>query len=130
MVESHCFLLTIPAWQRYLGFLPVFAFSSTLQASWESIAGGLLSGLLNGGPVSLVYGLLLSIAGSTAIAASFGELASMYNPILTRKSVAIMTYNRMPVAGAQYHWTHDLACSAPIFLSFMQGIAFDSEKLV
>ncbi|SRR6266498_2301065 len=71
--------LLILALQRYLGFLPVFAFSSTLQASWESIAGGLLAGLLNGGPVSLVYGLILSIAGSTAIAASFGEMASMYD---------------------------------------------------
>jgi amino acid permease len=34
--------------------------------------------LLNGGPASLVYGAILAGFGSTAIATSLGEMASMW----------------------------------------------------
>ena len=60
---------------RYLGFLPIIALVSTLQASWESIAGGLLGGLYNGGPVGLVYGFIVAYFGTLALAASFAEMA-------------------------------------------------------
>ncbi|GAB1210774.1 hypothetical protein APSETT445_009572 [Aspergillus pseudonomiae] len=93
-----------PGLERYLGFLPMLAFAATLQASWEAIGASMSAGLENGGPVALIYGLILTIIGSLAMALSLAELASI-----------------TPVAGAQYHWTYDLAPCAPRFLSFMQG---------
>jgi amino acid transporter len=92
--------------QRYLGFLPMLAFAATLQASWEAIGASMFAGLENGGPVVLIYGLMLAIVGSLGIALSLAELASI-----------------TPVAGAQYHWTYDLAPFAPRFLSFIQGVS-------
>lgn len=70
------------------------AFSTTLLASWESIAwyekhpasalktdkaicSLLQDGLINGGPASLVYGLIFSFAGSLATCASLAEMTSM-----------------------------------------------------
>ena len=64
--------------QKFLGTKSTVAFAFNLQASWESAAITLQTSLLNGGPTSMVYGLMLSGVGSTALAASFGELASMY----------------------------------------------------
>ncbi|KAL4739974.1 amino acid/polyamine transporter I [Aspergillus similis] len=89
---------------RYLSFLPSLFFSLTLLASWETVGGGLLAGLYNGGPAAIVYGLLVSIVGNLAIAMSLAELASMH-----------------PTAGAQYHWTYVLAPWHPRFFSFFQG---------
>lgn len=63
--------------QRYLGLKPMVSFGLTLQASWEAIAITFQAALLNGGPVSLVYGMILSAVGSAALAASLGEMASM-----------------------------------------------------
>lgn len=57
------------------------------QATWEPLAALLQGGLLNGGPVSLVYGFLFCFIGTLATAASLGELASM-----------------APTSGGQYHW--------------------------
>ncbi|BCS25156.1 uncharacterized protein APUU_41600S [Aspergillus puulaauensis] len=89
---------------RYLSFLASLAFSATLLASWETTGAGLLAGLYNGGPVAVVYGLIVSIVGNLAIAMSLAELASVH-----------------PTAGAQYHWTYVLAPCYPRFLSFFQG---------
>ncbi|KAL3459506.1 amino acid/polyamine transporter I [Aspergillus heterothallicus] len=89
---------------RYLNFLASLAFSATLLASWETAGGSLLAGLFNGGPSAILYGLMLSIVGNLAIAASLAELASVH-----------------PTAGAQYHWTYvfswsALVCIAPFFI--------------
>ena len=54
--------------------------------------------------VGLIYGFIIAAIGSTALAASLGEMASI-----------------VPVAGAQYHWTADLAPFAPHFFSLIQG---------
>ncbi|PYI06035.1 amino acid permease [Aspergillus sclerotiicarbonarius CBS 121057] len=93
-----------PRLERYLGFLPMLAFAATLQASWESLGSSLYAGLLNGGPVAIIYGMILSFAGSLSLTLSMAEMASIN-----------------PVAGAQYHWTYELAPVAPRFLSFIQG---------
>ncbi|KAL6235491.1 hypothetical protein BDW75DRAFT_230224 [Aspergillus navahoensis] len=90
---------------RYLSFLPSLFFSLTLLASWETVGGGLLAGLYNGGPSAIVYGLLVSIVGNLAIAMSLAELASVH-----------------PTAGAQYHWTYVLAPWQPRFFSFFQVV--------
>lgn len=38
----------------------------------------MLSGLYNGGPAAIVYGIILSTVGNLAIACSLAELASLY----------------------------------------------------
>lgn len=63
--------------QRYISFIPTIAFPATLQSSWEALSVSFQAGLVNGGPTALVWGILLCIIGSTSIAASLGEMASM-----------------------------------------------------
>lgn len=79
--------------------------SVTLLASWESVASNFSPGLQNGGPSALVWGLVLSLTGTMALALSLSEMASM-----------------CPISGAQYHWT---AMFAPPkirpFITWMQG---------
>lgn len=65
--------------ERYITLVPSVAFNAVLQASWSAVAVSFQAGLLNGGPTSLVWGMLLSWIGTTAVAASLAEMASM-NP--------------------------------------------------
>lgn len=65
------------AFERYINFSAIVNFGFTLQCGWESVALMLQLVFLNGGPASLVYGTILSGIGSTAIALSLGEMASM-----------------------------------------------------
>jgi len=97
--------LRLTSGKRIFGFLPIFALSATLLSSWEAVAAGFYAGLYNGGPVALTYGMLLSISGTLALAASLAEMSSM-----------------TPIAGAQYHWSYNLAPPriAP-FMAWMQG---------
>lgn len=90
---------------RYLSSKPIISFGLTLQASWEAVAISFQSVLYNGGPSALVYGIILSSFGSTAMAATLAEMASIN-----------------PSVGAQYRWTAVLAprsCN-PRFLGYMQ----------
>jgi hypothetical protein len=43
---------------RNFGMVSIIAFSTTLQASWASVACTFQDGMVNGGPVSLVWGRL------------------------------------------------------------------------
>src|SRR5258708_5973674 len=63
--------------ERYISLKPMVAFGLTLQSSWESIAISLGPSLINGGPVTLTYGIIIAAIGSSAIALSLGEMASM-----------------------------------------------------
>ena len=63
--------------QRYINLVAIVNFGFTLQAGWETVGLTLQYALYNGGPVSLVYGAILAGIGSTAIATSLGEMASM-----------------------------------------------------
>ncbi len=90
---------------RRFGFLSILALSTTLLSSWEAVAGVFYAGLYNGGPVSLVYGMILSFIGTLALASSLAEMASS-----------------TPIAGAQYHWSFTYAPKrAAAFISWMQG---------
>ncbi|KAJ5432609.1 uncharacterized protein N7458_011765 [Penicillium daleae] len=60
--------------------------------SWAGISASLQLALLQGGPVTLVYSIIISTTAYFAIAASLGELASVY-----------------PTAGGQYHFASILA---------------------
>ncbi len=90
---------------RYLSSKPIISFGLTLQASWEAVAISFQSTLLNGGPSALVYGMLLSAFGSSAMAATLAEMASIN-----------------PSVGAQYRWTAMLAPrrANPRFLGYLQ----------
>lgn len=60
--------------------------SLTLLSSWEAVATSFQLGLQNGGPTSLVWGMLFSASGSFCLALSLAEMASI-----------------CPISGAQYH---------------------------
>ncbi|OCK83721.1 amino acid transporter [Lepidopterella palustris CBS 459.81] len=91
---------------RYITFKPAVAFGLTILSSWEGF--GLVFGaaLLNGGPTVLVWGTLIAFLGTSALALSLAELASI-----------------TPTVGAQYRWTGLYAPKAmsPAFWSLMQG---------
>lgn len=53
------------------------SFETLVQISWETIAFTFQFSLLNGGPVSMVYGGILAGFGATAVALSLAEMASM-----------------------------------------------------
>jgi choline transport protein len=58
-----------------------------------------------GGPIILIYGLLLTLSGTLACAASIAEMASI-----------------CPISGAQYHWTYMFAPKKwRVFITFLQG---------
>lgn len=63
--------------QRYIGFIPTIAFGANLQCSWESVAVSFQAALLNGGPTSLLWGMLIAWVGSLAMSVSLAEMASM-----------------------------------------------------
>jgi choline transport protein len=63
---------------RNFGFISMVGFTTTMIATWEAVGFSLYSGLLNGGPVALMYGYILCFVGTLATACSLSELASMY----------------------------------------------------
>ncbi|KAE9379461.1 amino acid transporter [Stipitochalara longipes BDJ] len=90
--------------ERYINPAAIVNFGFTLQAAWEAAGSSFQFSLLNGGPASLVYGSIVSGLGSTAIAASLAEMASLD-----------------PVVGAQYRWSAAFAPSNPAFWGLFQG---------
>lgn len=60
--------------------------------SWAGVAGTIALAISQGGPVTLIYGPILTLFLVGACALSLAELASVY-----------------PTAGGQYHWTSILA---------------------
>ncbi|KAJ5605758.1 hypothetical protein N7510_008539 [Penicillium lagena] len=73
--------------------------------SWAGISGSIQLALLQGGPVTLIYSIIISTSAYLAIAASLAELASVY-----------------PTAGGQYHFASILAPSR--LRRVYQGMAF------
>ncbi|KAL4892546.1 putative GABA permease [Aspergillus ambiguus] len=78
--------------ERGFSRLTILSMVVVLMATWEAISSTMVSGLISGGPVSLVYGYLLAACGAAVTAASLAEMASMY-----------------PTAGGQYHYIAKLA---------------------
>jgi hypothetical protein len=73
--------------QRYINPVAIVNFGFTLQAAWEAMGVSFQLSLSNGGPASLVYGSLFAGLGSTAIATSLAEMASMY--VATQQQVTV-----------------------------------------
>lgn len=64
----------------------------SLTNSWFGISTALVTGINSGGPVLIVYGIILIALISTCVAITLSELASS-----------------MPNAGGQYFWANELA---------------------
>jgi amino acid permease len=97
---------------RGFGFLSMVGFTSTMMGTWEALGLSIQGGLINGGPVALIYGFILVFFGTLATCASIAELASMF-----------------PTAGGQYHFVALLSPKRyKAFLSWIAGKA--NEPLI
>ncbi|KAF3008411.1 hypothetical protein E8E13_001720 [Curvularia kusanoi] len=77
---------------RNLTPIAILDFSCNLMVTWEGLFSVFVFGPQNGGPSGLIYGFLFTIVGYSCVAASMGELVSLW-----------------PTAGGQYHWVYVLA---------------------
>lgn len=64
----------------------------SLTNSWFGISAALITGINSGGPLLIIYGIILIALVSTCVGVSLSELASA-----------------MPNAGGQYFWANELA---------------------
>ncbi|KAF2502854.1 amino acid transporter [Lophium mytilinum] len=90
--------------ERYINLISAINFGFILQCSWEATAVTFQFSLSNGGPAAMVYGSLFAGIGTTTIAMSLAEMASMD-----------------PVVGAQYRWSARFAPGWNEFWGLMQG---------
>ncbi|KAF2198697.1 amino acid transporter [Delitschia confertaspora ATCC 74209] len=91
--------------KRNFGLLPLLGFTTIMLNSWESVFPFFLTGFINGGGPTLIYGYIFCFVGSLAMCASISEMASMY-----------------PTSGGQYHWAALLAPPKwSKFLSWLTG---------
>ena len=63
---------------RNYSVLSILGVSFALTNSWFGISAGLITGIDSGGPVLIVYGIILITLVSTCVAISLSELASAY----------------------------------------------------
>lgn len=78
--------------KRNFSLFSVLSMAFTLTNSWFGISAAMVTGISSGGPVLLVYGIILVALVTSCAAISLSELASA-----------------MPVAGGQYFWANELA---------------------
>ena len=84
--------LNIQASGRKMTKLETISASWVICDSWAGVAGTIALAISQGGPVTLIYGPILTLFLVGACALTLAELASVY-----------------PTAGGQYHWTSILA---------------------
>lgn len=94
-----------PELRRNFSIFSLLGVGFGLTNSWFGISASLITGISSGGPMMIIYGIIIVATISLAIGASLSELTSA-----------------MPSAGGQYYWTMKLAPKkyAP-FLSYMCG---------
>lgn len=78
--------------KRNYSVLSVLGVGFSLTNSWFGISAALITGINSGGPILIVYGIILITLISTCVGISLSELASAY-----------------PNAGGQYFWANELA---------------------
>ena len=78
--------------KRNFSVLAVLGVGFSLTNSWFAISAALITGINSGGPVLIIYGIILLALISTCVAISLSELASAF-----------------PNAGGQYFWANELA---------------------
>lgn len=77
---------------RKFSLLSILGMGFSLTNSWFAISAALVTGINSGGPVLIIYGILLVTIVSTCVGISLSELASA-----------------LPNAGGQYFWASELA---------------------
>ncbi|KAH6639556.1 amino acid/polyamine transporter I [Boeremia exigua] len=90
--------------EKYINRVTATSFSFVLLASWVGSITTMQLSLVNGGPASMVYGSIFSGAGTTLVAVSLAEMASID-----------------PTVGAQYRWSAAFAPRWKTFFGLMQG---------
>lgn len=85
-------------------FISMLAMSFCILGTYSTFAQGLSSGLTNGGPVAILWGLVLVFACNICVALSLGELCSS-----------------MPTALGQAYWVHRLLKDREVgrFMSYL-----------
>ena len=78
--------------KRNYSVISVLGVGFSLTNSWFGISAALITGINSGGPILIVYGIILIALISTCVGISLSELASAY-----------------PNAGGQYFWANELA---------------------
>lgn len=78
--------------RRNYSALSVLGVGFSLTNSWFGISAALITGINSGGPVLIIYGIILIALLSTCVGISLSELASAF-----------------PNAGGQYFWANELA---------------------
>lgn len=94
-----------PELRRNFSVIALLGVGFGLTNSWFGISASLITGISSGGPMMIVYGIMIIACISMCIAVTLSELASA-----------------MPNAGGQYYWTMKLAPPkyAPFF-SYLCG---------
>lgn len=78
--------------RRNFSVFSVLGVGFSLTNSWFGISAALITGINSGGPVLIIYGIILIALVSTCVGISLSELASA-----------------LPNAGGQYFWANELA---------------------
>jgi choline transport protein len=78
--------------QRNFSVWSVLGVGFSLTNSWFGISAAMITGINSGGPLLIIYGIILLAVVSTAVGISLSELASA-----------------LPNAGGQYFWANELA---------------------
>lgn len=81
-----------PKMQKNIGAFAILCSGFNICNSWVGLAATLVIGIEQGGSVTVLYGMLITLVALGCSAATLAELASVY-----------------PTAGGQYHWTSILA---------------------
>ena len=63
---------------RKFSFLSMFFLSFSVLGTWSTLAQNLATGISNGGPVTILWGLVLVTICNLCVAVSLGELTSAY----------------------------------------------------
>ena len=91
--------------KRNYSVVSVLGVGFSLTNTWFGISAALITGINSGGPVLIIYGIILIALISTCVGISLSELASAY-----------------PNAGGQYFWASELAPKGySRFASYLTG---------
>jgi choline transport protein len=91
--------------QRNFSVFAVLGVGFSLTNSWFGISAALVTGINSGGPILIVYGIIIIALISTCVGISLSELASA-----------------LPNAGGQYFWANELAPKKNAnFASYLTG---------
>ncbi|EGW34035.1 uncharacterized protein SPAPADRAFT_59455 [Spathaspora passalidarum NRRL Y-27907] len=94
-----------PELRRNFSLIALLGVGFGLTNSWFGISASLVAGIYSGGPMMIVYGIMILASIGMCVAVTLGELASA-----------------MPNSGGQYYWTQKIAPKkwAPV-LSYLCG---------